>query len=146
MLHPVSVPKERDPLSVQYDSWARRVLAEMQADPYGWHSTRIPSPPGDPVDARGCTRHERAALRSLYYQLNYSPSVGRWVKNTEWSLQTSWGERTYAHKFLFFGRGESTRALYRRIVPGGSASRAVRSKPREAYTLHPELRADALNL
>lgn len=150
MLHPVSVPKERDPLSIQYDSWARRVLAEMQADPFGWHFSRIPSPAGDPIDARGVSRHERAALRSLYYQLNSGraagPLGGQWVKNTEWSLQTSWGDPAYAAKFLFFGRGERSRALYRRIVPGGSASRAVRSKPGEAYTLHPELRADALNL
>jgi len=138
--------RERDPLSVRYDGWARGRLAEMMADPYGWHVSRIPSPAGDPVDERGCTRHERAALRSIYYQLNYSPSAGRWVKNTEWSLQTAWGDREYARGRFFFGRGESTRALYRRIVPGGSASRAVRSKPREAYTLHPELRADALGL
>jgi hypothetical protein len=144
------VAKERDPLSVRYDSWARGRLEEMIADPYGWHFSRIPSPAGDPVDGRGLSRHERAALRSLYYQLNSTASVGpqggRWAKNTTWSLQVSWGDPAYARTFLFFGRGERSRQLYRRIVPGGSASRAVRSRPGQAYTLHPDLRANALDL
>lgn len=138
--------KERDPLSLQYDQWAVRRLAVLRADPFGWHFSRIISPPGDPVDARGLTRHERACQRSIYYQLNYSPSAGRWVKNTDWSLQVAWGEPDYKRGRFFFGQGERTRQMFLRIVPGGSATRAIRGKPRSAYTLHPELRADALNL
>ncbi len=138
--------RERDPLSLQYDSWSVQRLAQMRADPYGWHMSRIISPPGDPVDARGLTAHERAAQRSLYYQINYSPAAGKWVKNYDWSLQVEWGEPDYGRGRFLIGRGERRRQMYRRVVPGNSASRAVRAKPQAAYTLHPELRADALNL
>jgi hypothetical protein len=140
------MPRERDPLSLQYDAWSVARLAQMRGDPFGWYMSRVVSPPGDPVDARGLTAHERAAQRSLYYQINYSPSVGRWVKNTDWSLQVEWGEPVYSGIGRFFGRGERRRQMFRRVVPGNSASRAARSKPQVAYTLHPELRADALNL
>ncbi len=136
----------RDPLSLAYDGWSVQRLAQMRADPFGWYMSRIISPPGDPVDARGLTKHERAAQRSIYYQLNYSPSAGRWVKNTDWSMQIEWGEPDYRRGRFFFGRGERTRTMYRRIVPGNSASRAARAKPQVAYTLHPELRATSLNL
>ncbi len=137
--------KERDPLSLQYDTWARARLDQMTADPFGWYMSRIISPPGDPVDARGLSAHERAVQRSLYYQINYSPSAGKWVKNYDWSLQVEWGEPVY-RGFRILGGGERRRQMFRRVVPGGSASRAIRGKPQVAYTLHPELRADALGL
>jgi hypothetical protein len=151
------MPLYRDALSVEYDEFSARFLSLLIADPFGWHTARVTSPPGDEVDARGLTTHERALQRSLYYVLNSTaaagPLGGRWVKNREWSLQRGggdgWSDPEYTGGILarLFRAGPRRRTLTCRIVRGFSAREAAAAKPPgQLYTMNPDEQAQNLAL
>lgn len=142
----------RDPLSVEYDGFAATFVALLLSDPFGWHSARITSPPGDPVDAGGLTAHERAMQRAIYYAINSTgaegPRGGRWVKNREWSIQSGgWAEPVALGNFLerLLRLGSRQRVGYYRAVRGFSASEAAAAKPPgELYILNPGRQSQAM--
>jgi hypothetical protein len=149
------MPRQRDPLSAEYDNFSERFLALAVDDPGGWHTATVTSPPGDPVDARGLSASERAVTRSLYYVLNSTaaegPLGGRWLKNEDWSLQIGgWSAPRYGGGI--FGRllrtGRRRRVLTARIISGASAHAWVRDNEPAAgrYTEDPAANAMTLNL
>jgi hypothetical protein len=151
------VAAKRDPLAIEYDDFAVRFLGLLQSDPFGWHTARVTSPPGDPVDNGGLTHHERALQQSLYYNLNSTaaagPLGGRWVKNREWSLQrgrgNGWSDPEYTGGILgrLFRTAARRRVLTCRIVRGFSAREAAAAKPAsELYTVNPDARSQSLGL
>lgn len=131
------MPYQRDPLSVEYDAWSVAVLAEAIADPFVWHSHRVNSPGRDPVDDKGLSMHERAAQRSLYYMLNYSPSTGVKVPQKMWSLQLDWGRPRVEGRVLARTR---RRFVLVRVTPYRTA-RAIIKGRKNLYTERPELRS-----
>ena len=139
----------RDP---QYDGFAETFLAVLMADPFGWHSATVNSPPGDPVDAGGLTYHERAMQRAIYYAINSTgaegPRGGRWVKNPDWSVQLGgWGEPAGLGNFLqrLLQLGGRRRTAYYRVVRGFSAREAAAAKPPgELYVFNPDLQSQAI--
>jgi hypothetical protein len=153
-MHDSPMPLQRDPLSVGYDDFSARFLAVCSDDLFGWHSARVTSPPGDPVDARGLSAHERAMLRSVYYTLNSTgaegPLGGRWAKNPSRSLQIGgWSDPEYSGGILrrLLRTGPRRRVLYARLVSGFSASEAVAAYPwMQAYTVNPAEQSQALRL
>ena len=58
---------QRDPLSVRYDAAAAALIDRAIAFPGKTVLGTIESPPRDPVDEGGLTRHERAFQRALYH-------------------------------------------------------------------------------
>lgn len=148
------MPRTRDPLSTEYDDFSERFLRILLEDPYRWHTATVTSPAGDPVDARGLSAHERAVTRSLYYVLNSTgaegPLGGRWIKNSDWSLQaTSWSAPKYRAGILGqIFRSSRRRVLTARIVQGADAYRYVRDEVpgRDQYTANEAEQAQALEL
>ena len=143
--------KQRDPLSVFYDDFSARFLAICVEDIYGWHTATVRSPAGDEVDARGLTQHERAVTRSLFYNLNSTaaegPQGGRWVKNTDYSLQIAgWSDPAYSGGLLgrLFRTGPRQRVLTARCVRYSDA--AARYADYATYTANPAEQAPALGL
>jgi hypothetical protein len=143
--------RPRDPLSTEYDNFSHRFLEACRGDLYGWHTATVRSPAGDPVNAKGETAHERAVIRSLYYVLNSTgatgPQGGQWVKNPVLSLQLGgWAEPDYDGGVLsrLFRRGPRRRVLRARLVGGLTAAEHV--DPARAYTLNPDLQAQAQEL
>jgi hypothetical protein len=131
------VAYQRDPLSVEYDAWSAGVLAEAIADQFVWHSHRVNSPARDPVDDKGLSMHERAAQRSLYYMLNYSPSTGVKVPQRMWSLQLDWGRpRVEGSAF----RRTRRRFVLARVTPYRTARQIIKGR-RNLYTERPGLRS-----
>jgi hypothetical protein len=149
------MPRERDPLSVEYDEFSQTFLSILVEDSYRWHTATVTSPAGDQVDERGLSRHERAVTRSLYYTLNSTaaagPLGGRWLKNEDWSLQaTDWSAPKYGGGIIgrLLGTGRRRRVLTARIVRGGDAYLHVRDNVGQAdkYTENEAEQAQALNL
>jgi hypothetical protein len=151
------MPRYRDPLSVEYDAFSEQFLALLIGDPFGWHTARVTSPAGSPIDNRGLTTHERALVRSLYYTLNSTaaagPLGGRWVKNRQWSLQRGsgdgWSDPVFTGGVLarLFRAGARQRTFTCRIVRGFSALEAAAAKnPAELYTSNPAEQAQNLML
>ena len=143
--------RQRDPLSTGYDEFSVEFLTVCRADLYGWHTATVRSPPGDPVDGRGLTAHERAVTRSLYYVLNSSgavgPQGGQWIKNPLLSLQIGgWSSPEYSGGIIrqIFRTGARRRVLTARLVGGMTAAAYV--DPAEAYTMNDHLQAQALDL
>ena len=141
--------KQRDPLSVFYDDFSARFLAICIEDNYGWHTATVRSPARDPIDAKGLTAHERAVTRSLYYVLNSTaaegPEGGRWVKNTEWSLQLGgWSAPEYSGGLIgrLFRSGPRRRVLTARIVRYSDA--AAHYPEYASYTVDPSEQAQTL--
>lgn len=130
----------RDPLSVRYDTWAREVLEVLKADPWNWHGRTIATPPGEQAEDRaGLTAHERAAQRSLWWNLGHAASSGLRIR-AEWSLQVCWAEPTYGpdgeQRILL----ERRRLLTARVTPKQAGQRAVLIRGRASYIAHPTSR------
>lgn len=143
--------KQRDPLSVFYDDFSARFLEVCIGDLYGWHTATVRSPARDPVDARGLTAHERAVFRSLFYVLNSTdaegPQGGRWVKNTDHSLQIGgWSAPEYSGGLIgrLFQTGPRRRILTARCVRFSDA--AAHYGEYATYTVDPAEQAPALGL
>jgi hypothetical protein len=138
------MPFERDPLSVPYDPWSRRMLARCIAEPGFWRSASVSSPPRSPIDERGLSREERAATRSLYYvlTLDFEPRAApKYVlRNRRWSLQVDWGEPGRERHVLGVGFGLRIRSVLLRVVTYRSARDAIAGQAAN-YVLHPELRS-----
>lgn len=149
------MPRQRDPLSTEFDDFSVRFLGVLADDPYGWHTATVESPARDPVDARGLTAHERAVTRSLYYMLNSTgavgPQGGQWVKNETWSLQaTAWSAPKYRGGIIgrLLGTGSRRRVLTARLVRGADAFRYARDElpSGSKYTENAAEQAQALEL
>jgi hypothetical protein len=149
------MPRQRDPLSTEYDDFSESFLMICAEDSPAWHTATVTSPPGDPVDPRGLSAHERAVTRSLYYVLNSTgaegPLGGRWVKNDEWSFQVGgWSEPRYRGGVLgrLLRTSRRRRVLTARLVDGASAHAHVRDEVPAAsqYTANPAEQAQALGL
>jgi hypothetical protein len=117
----------RDPLSVAYDGQAAELLDRLYA------SNRMPanalafvlSPPGDPLDGvpgSVLTVHERAYLRSLYWNVKR--------RRPRRSLRTYWGELTPGGRIL--------RVTIFSLVSG---RRHILEHTDRAYSEQPDLRA-----
>ena len=149
------MPFVRDPLSVAYDGFSAEFLPLLRADFYGWHTATVRSPAGEPVDARGLSAHERAVVRSLYYNLNSTgaagPNGGRWVKNENESLQLDWTapglEQAVYRGLLVFRRLISpayrVRVLRARLAAGELSRFHV---PPDGYVFNPAEQAQNLGL
>lgn len=93
----------RDPASVPHDPWSRRLLAELEDDPWEWHGRAVT---GEQSGAHGqdlLTDTERAVQRSLYWCLEHAPSSGALIR-PRWSLQVAWGPRGRAGGRLLSAR------------------------------------------
>lgn len=143
------MPFERDELSTGYDVWSRRILERAAGDPYAWKRGKVTSPGRDEIDDKGLSRHERAAVRSLYYVLTLAstpedraaprhaargPAAGRL-----WSLSVDWSEPEYARRRVVL-RGERVRLIWVRVTPYVIARRLAVGR-RDSYISHPELRS-----
>lgn len=116
--------RTRDPLSARYDTGARRLLDKAVRRPRQWVSARIPSPPGDQVDAGGRTRHERAFTRALYYDRRvYARSPSR-----EWALKVQWLDLS--------ATGRQVRI---RVHPASEGFLYAEARPGRSYIERPEL-------
>lgn len=143
-----NMPRQRDPLSIEYDSFSVEFLGILRDDMYGWHSALVRSPAGDPVDARGLSAHERAVKRSLYYVLNTDGE--RWVKNQDESLQVEFAapETPAVSRLRRLLRlrqpvGERRRVLNARLTSGLLAAQYV---PSDGYVFNEAEQAQNLNL
>lgn len=123
------VAYERDPISVAYDPQATELLDGLYA------SNRMPanalafvrSPPGDPFDGVPGSRltvHERAYLRSLYWNIKR--------RRPRRSIRVLWGEVTPGGRIL--------RVTMYSLVSGRRWNGA---HPDVSFTERPELRSDA---
>jgi hypothetical protein len=131
----------RDPLSLGYDSWARQLLEVLKADPWNWHGRTVTSPPAGPggqvLDDAGLSRAERAAQRSLYWNLSHAASSGLRIR-PEWSLQVTWGEAV--HRPAGHMLSERARLLTARVTPRDAGRRSVRVRGRDSYMGNPTSR------
>jgi len=144
------MPRQRDPLSVLYDGFSAEFLGLLRADMVTWYSATVRSPRGDPVDARGLSRTERAVTRSLYYVLNSTgavgPQGGSWVKNPDESLQLRWSDPVTEGGLIarLLGRGTRARTVQGRLMLGQLAHNFV--DPATAYVFNPAEQSQALQL
>ncbi|HEV2241808.1 MAG TPA: hypothetical protein VGR98_12260 [Streptosporangiaceae bacterium] len=121
----------RDPLSVRYDTWARAFLEVLKADPWNWHGRWIASGTVDPGGLE-LTHNERAAQRSLWWNLGHAASSGLRIR-PEWSLQVTWG-RPIAPMLL------RQRLLTARVTPKEAGQRSVLVRGRSSYIANPTSR------
>ena len=88
----------RDPLSVAYDTRARRaLLAAIRSHQHGGTGATVflPSPPREfrRLDRGGRTHHERQFQNALYYPVFSLPRQARELP--VWSLKVTWGKITF---------------------------------------------------
>lgn len=135
------MPYERDPVSVLFDSGARRLLERAYARPSQWAGTRIAAP--DPrhavwlaaqginvygTDELGRDRWAAGFVRALYYQHTWHRAGGRWggrrmVPNDARAIRYELGRRLPALGIIPAGR-----AIRIMSVPGGPAARRAVAK------------------
>jgi len=132
----------RDPLSVAYDTRARRVLlAAVQSHRDGGMGVTVflPSPPREfrHLDRGGRTRHERQFQNALYYPVFSLPRQARELP--QWSLKVTWGKITY-HRGRW-GRPARVR-LYRYSAGYRHASQHPRWSAGEMFRSVPGARVD----
>jgi hypothetical protein len=86
------VARQRDLLSIGYDTASRRALVRAIRKRPAGHQIFVQSPGREfsDVDPGGRTRHERAFTRSLYYHVVQIPR--RQNVPQEWSLRLRWGK------------------------------------------------------
>jgi hypothetical protein len=80
----------RDPDSVTYDPWARRLLAELAADPWEWHGRAVDGAQAGDHGPDHLTDTQRSVQRSLYWCLEHAASSGALIR-PRWSLHLAWG-------------------------------------------------------
>ncbi len=132
-------PAQRDPLSVRYDTAARRVLLasirKQQSGRPGWTYIWVASPGHEvrDLDPGGLTRHERAFRRSLFYPVVQIPR--RMYQPQQWSLRTEMVDG-FTRRGSRYGRWCRVR-IYRY----GSGYRKVARSPASSYVNNPALRS-----
>lgn len=130
------MPRERDPLSVRYDTTARRALvAAIRARPRAQPVfVATPGPALRATDRGGRTVNERAFTRSAYYITRQMPiNAGQ---TPQWSLKLTWGplERRGSR----YGR-----VVKLRMYAYGSGRAHVKRHPGRSWAERPELRRTA---
>ena len=127
------MPAARDPLSVRYDRSVRRALMRAAAAwPRRAVQTWIASPGVEfrNLDQGGRTAHERAFIRSAYYQVIKVPQHNG--EPQYWSLRLAWGKiERHGDRY---GRTVTVRLF--RYRPGAGRGRA------SSYIDNPALRSD----
>jgi hypothetical protein len=121
---------QRHPLSVLYDHHTNLILDRL------YRAVSLPavveafvlSPPDDPRDVRdsSLTVHERAFIRSLYYQLRLR-HPRRSIRRPEWFEKTPKG-----HRVIITMYSDSSGVNY------------VEQHPESSWAEHPELRSSGL--
>jgi hypothetical protein len=100
----------RDPVSLEYDEFALTVLAAIQAR-RTWTRAGVPVTAWvdvpwvdlpDNVPGSEMTRHERAFVRSLYYNLRFM-QPRRSIQRPQWGVRNAAGRRQCS--FLVFADG-----------------------------------------
>lgn len=128
----------RDPISVELDGWARQLLDVLRADPWNWHGRMVETPAASVrlgEDRAGLSRHERAAVRSLHWNLSHAASSGLRIR-PEWSLQTAWAPEAFIEPYT----GERRRLLTARVTPKDAGRRSVLVRGRSSYIANPTSR------
>lgn len=123
----------RDPLSIQHDTWAREVLGVLKADPWNWHARYVISVSPWAEDRGGLTHEERAAQRSLYWNLCHAASSGLRIR-AEWSLQIAWAQPRQPSSIA------RHRQLSARVTPKDAGRRSVLIRGRSSYIARPTSR------
>ena len=100
-----------DPVSLDWERPAGRLLGRALADPGHWHGARIPTRPAYADKERGgfrLTREQRAFQRALYRPMK---------TNERWSLMRDWGPDDLAGRVIKI-----------KVVSKASAERAVNTR------------------
>jgi len=124
----------RDPLSVRYANSARKlILAGIRARP-ATAAMFVVSPPREFLFLDGgskfrLTKHERAMMRAVYYQVNKIPPK-------RWSVKITMGRIEKRH-------GRWGRPMHVRMYTAGSGYNHAEKNTRTSYVQRPELRNTA---
>lgn len=133
---------QRDPLSVRYDPWARELLGVLKADPWSWHGRTVETSAGNMLlgtDKGKLSRDERAAQRSLYWNLNHAASSGLRIR-AAWSLQVAWGQPVWTTVDPGRILRPRARLLSARVTPKDAGRRSVLVRGRRSYLANPTSR------
>ena len=129
-------------LQERFDPWARELLEVLKADPWNWHARAVDTPAASMLlgtDDGGLSRYERAAQRSLWWNLGHAPSSGLRTR-PEWSLQVAWGPAVYLEAPPGRLLRPRRRVLTARVTPKQAGQRSVLVRGRRSYIASPTSR------